>query len=42
MYLEKLIEEPRHIEIKLLVIHWKSMSPLLKEIVQYKDVIKID
>jgi acetyl/propionyl-CoA carboxylase alpha subunit len=26
MYLEKLIEEPRHIEIKLLVILMESMS----------------
>jgi acetyl-CoA carboxylase biotin carboxylase subunit len=27
MYLEKLIEEPRHIEIQVIGDSWKSMSP---------------
>jgi acetyl/propionyl-CoA carboxylase alpha subunit len=42
MYLEKLIEEPRHIEIQVIGIHTEKHVTFLKEIVLYKDVIKID
>jgi acetyl/propionyl-CoA carboxylase alpha subunit len=41
MYLEKLIEEPRHIEIKLLEILWKACH-LLKETVPFNVVTKIN
>jgi acetyl-CoA carboxylase biotin carboxylase subunit len=42
MYLEKLIEEPRHIEIQVMGIHTEKHVTFLKEIVLYKGVIKID
>jgi acetyl-CoA carboxylase biotin carboxylase subunit len=42
MYLEKLIEEPRHIEIQVIGIHTEKHVTFLKEIVLYKGVIKID
>jgi acetyl-CoA carboxylase biotin carboxylase subunit len=41
MYLEKLIEEPRHIEIQVIGDSY-GKACFLKEIVQYKGVIKID
>jgi acetyl-CoA carboxylase biotin carboxylase subunit len=42
MYLEKLIEEPRHIEIQVIGDSYGKACHLLKEIVLYKGVIKID
>jgi acetyl-CoA carboxylase biotin carboxylase subunit len=36
MYLEKLIEEPRHIEIQVIGIHTEKHVTFLKEIVLYK------
>jgi acetyl-CoA carboxylase biotin carboxylase subunit len=41
MYLEKLIEEPRHIEIQVIGIHTEKHVTFWK-IVPYKGVIKID
>jgi acetyl-CoA carboxylase biotin carboxylase subunit len=41
MYLEKLIEEPRHIEIQVVGIHTEKHVTFLKEIVSYKGVIKM-
>jgi acetyl-CoA carboxylase biotin carboxylase subunit len=42
MYLEKLIEEPRHIEIQVIGDSYGKACHLLKEIVLYKDVTKIN
>jgi acetyl-CoA carboxylase biotin carboxylase subunit len=41
MYLEKLIEEPRHIEIQVIGIHTEKHVTFLKEIVLYKASSKL-
>jgi acetyl-CoA carboxylase biotin carboxylase subunit len=41
MYLEKLIEEPRHIEIQVIGIHTEKHVTFLKEIVLYKVIKKL-
>jgi acetyl-CoA carboxylase biotin carboxylase subunit len=41
MYLEKLIEEPRHIEIQVIGIHTEKHVTFLKEIVRTKTSSKL-
>ena len=43
MYMEKLIEEPRHIEIQIVGgLHWKSMSSFLKRLFYPTETPKIN
>ena len=40
MYMEKLVEDPRHIEIQIVADKFGKACHLLKEIVQFKEDIK--
>jgi acetyl-CoA carboxylase biotin carboxylase subunit len=42
MYLEKLIEEPRHIEIQVIGDSYGKACHLSEEIVLYRDVTKTE